>query len=122
MSVPTPGDFSFLGDAFSRTFLEDAYQAVTAAGAWEFMKTRSPPEDRGYMFWSEPPELKEIQKHMKLGDQHSGASYGMVMRSMQAIAVRGWDNWVAQQQEYLQEERVKRLQVEKLRSGASTQR
>lgn len=91
--MTTPGDFSFLGErSFERPMLADAYQAVTAAGLWDFFKLEAPPEDKGYMFW-DSPELKRVEQHMKLLDQHSGASYGWTMRNMQAIARDGWDSY-----------------------------
>jgi hypothetical protein len=87
------GDFSFLNDKFSESFLADAYQAVTAAGLWDWLRENSPPEDKGFMFWGHP-KLKEIEVHMKLIDGHSGASYGWTMRNMQAIATKGWEAYV----------------------------
>lgn len=89
-----PGDFSFRGDKFSEEFLADAYQAVTAAGLWDWLRNNPPPEGKGYMFWGDT-KLKEIEKHMKLLDGHSGSSYGWTMRNMQAIAEKGWDAYVA---------------------------
>jgi hypothetical protein len=89
---PAPGDFSWCrGDG---AILADAYQAVEAAGAWDFFATVEPPADKGYMFW-DAPELKKVQQHMKLLDTHSGASYAFTMRTIQAIATRGWSAWVA---------------------------
>ncbi len=89
-----PGDFSFRGDKFSESFLADAYQAVTAAGLWDWLRDNPPPEGKGFMFWGHP-NLKEIEKHMKMLDHHSGSSYGWTMRNMQVIAEKGWDTYVA---------------------------
>lgn len=85
-----PGDFSFLpADA---TMLKNAYDAVTAEGLWDFFRDQSPPADRGYMFWG-APELKKLDPHLE-SVGHSGASYGMTMRAMEAIAKKGWDQFV----------------------------
>jgi hypothetical protein len=74
--------------------LADAYQAITAAGLWDWLRDNPPPEGKGYMFWGDA-KLKEIEKHMKLADQHSGSSYGWTMRNMQVIAEKGWVAYVA---------------------------
>lgn len=88
---PPPGDFSWSVD---KDFLQDAYQAITAAGAWDFFRQESPPEGKGYMFW-DSPALKGVQAKMKMLDAHSGASFGYTMRVMEAIAKNGWVSWVA---------------------------
>jgi hypothetical protein len=92
VKVP-PGDFSWCTDG---PMLADAYQAVTAAEAWDFLRTETPPGEKGYMFWSHPTQ-KKIESHMKLLETHSGASYGWTMRQMEAIAKRGWHSWAANQ-------------------------
>ncbi len=85
------GDFGFVTSKFERFMLEDAFKAVEATeGGWEFLRTESPPADKGYMFWQHPT-LKAIGD--RLYDGHSGASYGMVMRNMEHIAKRGWNAW-----------------------------
>jgi hypothetical protein len=91
MTTPQPGNFTWSRDS---GMLADAYEAVTAAEAWDFLRTESPPADKGYMFWDHPMQ-KKIESHMKLLDAHSGASYGWTMRQMEAIAKYGWASWVA---------------------------
>ena len=92
--MAAPGDFSFLNDpAYQRNMLADAYQAVTAAGLWDFFNFQTPPDNTGYMFW-DSPELNRVQQHMKLLDHHSGASFSLTMRHMQAIARDGWEQYV----------------------------
>lgn len=75
-------------------FLQDAADAITAAEAWEYIRTLETPEGRGFMF-SDAAELTQIKAHMKKMDQHSGASYGVVMRHMEMIAKEGWESYVA---------------------------
>ena len=89
MSI-TPGDFSFVKDASVREMFEDAYKAITAAGAWEFVERD--PGDGGFMFSSDPYSVA-ISNAMKY-DGHSGASYGWTMRVMQQIARGGWGQFV----------------------------
>jgi hypothetical protein len=89
----TPGDFSFMTSSYGSTAeLKDAYDAITKAGAWELM-ARDPGEG-GYMF-STTIDLSHVHKHMSLLDNHSGATYGIMMRTMQYIAVNGWEAYLA---------------------------
>ena len=84
-----PGDFSFVKDISFREMLDDAYKAITIAEAWEAMK--KDPGSGGYMF-SNHDYMISINKNIKY--PHSGASYGIIMRSMQSIAIYGWTNFV----------------------------
>lgn len=92
-TIPPPGTFSW-AEGSDRQLLEDAYAAVTAAEAWDFLRDWSPPKERGFMF-TQHPTLDSIQKQMKLMGAHSGASYGYCMRVMEAIAKRGWESYAA---------------------------
>lgn len=90
-----PGDFSFIRDPMWRMFLHDAYQAVWLADAWSSLRDESPPDDKGFMF-SSSPTTDTIQKFMRHHHDHSGASYGITMRSMESIAKRGWLTFVSE--------------------------
>jgi hypothetical protein len=72
-------------------FLQDAADAITAAEAWDYIRNFS---EKSFMF-SSAAELSQIQAHMKMMDQHSGSSYGYVMRHMEKIAKEGWESYVA---------------------------
>ena len=72
-------------------FFQDAADAITAAEAWEYIRTFS---GESFMF-SDAAELSQIQAHMKMLDQHSGSSYGVTMRHMEKIAKEGWESYVA---------------------------
>ena len=90
---PKPGDFSWMASAFDRDMLHDGYRAVEQVpSAWEWLRTESPPADKGYMFWGHPM-LSAISKKMEIG--HSGASFAITMRALQNIATLGWDKWVS---------------------------
>ena len=102
MSSIKPGDFATIATmkkvpedervfALSDVkFLSDAYNAITEAEAWEHMKNFS---DESFMF-SKAPFLNKIHTHMKMLDQHSGASFGSIMRQMEYIAKKGWTEYV----------------------------
>ena len=87
------GDFKSLKlSDWDRTMLEDAYQAVTKANKWGFLRRTDVPGDGGFMFtnW---PSMRDIETFMTY-EGHSGASYGMTMRVMEFIAKHGWDAYV----------------------------
>lgn len=88
----TPGDFSFIRDELSRRYVEDVYQAITKAEAWDLMK-EEPEAGKGYMFTSNPL-YKLIQNRMEYYGDHSGSSYGWTMRQAQFIAQKGWNAYV----------------------------
>jgi hypothetical protein len=90
LTAPVPGDFSFVKDKETRIMFDDAYQAITKAEAWDYMKTD--PGDGGYMF-TQSDMLAKINTKMTY-DGHSGASYGWTMRTMQHLARTGWEAFV----------------------------
>ena len=79
-------NFSFIVDEDSRRYVEDAYQAVTAADAWALMA--QDPGEGGFMM-SNPNTYAVLHAHMTLLAEHSGASYGWTMRQIQFIAQHG---------------------------------
>ena len=82
--------FTALGfDTQEATMLADAYQAVTKAGMWDYLRLESTPGKDGFML-STDIELAAISAAMKV-QEHSGASYAWVMRQMEAIAKGGWE-------------------------------
>jgi len=74
------------------TMLADAYEAITKADMWEYMRLPSTPGPEGFML-SPAIELAAINAEMQFGG-HSGASYAWTMRQMEAIAKGGWHAWV----------------------------
>jgi hypothetical protein len=72
-------------------FLQDAADAITTAEAWDYIRTFS---GESFIF-SNSTQLSQIKAHMKKLDQHSGSSYGVVMRHMEMIAKDGWESYVA---------------------------
>ena len=95
--MASPGDFSFVKDKLSRETLDLTYQAVTNTSSWDFLREYSPPKDQGFMFASHPQLSKIVWECEKLGCGHSGASWGLALRTMDAIAKKGWDNYISNQ-------------------------
>jgi len=85
-----------MGDNYKmdQYFYADAYETIERLGLWEFFRTETPPEGKGYMFWSHPT-MDRLTKEMKTANDHSGASWGLTMRTMEYIAKNGWEQWVA---------------------------
>ena len=91
MASYSAGDFSFIKDASSRSMLEDAYKTITDLDLWNWMKSYTPEEGKGFMY-SNHENITIIGKEMKTG--HSGASFGWTMRNMEGIAKDGWEFYV----------------------------
>lgn len=91
----SPGDFSHIKDNITRDTLNLTYQAITNTNSWDFLKIYSPPMGKGFMFASHPQLSKIVWECEKLGCGHSGYSWGFVMYEMEAIAKRGWDNYLS---------------------------
>ena len=85
--VPPEGDFSFITDDCTRDMLTDAYNAVTLAEIWDFMK-EEPEEGKGFMFSSDK-RYQCVGDYMKYVG-HTGSSYGWTMCAMQYLAQNGW--------------------------------
>ena len=71
--------------------LNDAYEAITATNNWDNVKNFN---GESFMFSSEP-WVSNIMSAMHYRDQHSGASFGMTLRSMEFIAKHGWDAYAS---------------------------
>jgi hypothetical protein len=85
----TTPDFETLYPAHETTMLKDAYQAITKADMWEYMRLPTTPGKDGFMF-SSAIELALINAAMTY-EGHSGASYAWTMRVMASIAKKGWE-------------------------------
>jgi len=91
------GDFSTLNiPEYDLEMIRSGFEAVSQVeGGWEYLRTYTPPEDQGFMFSSSEGKGKEIDdKISELYAGHSGASYGVTMRTLEFIAKKGWDAWV----------------------------
>ena len=79
--------FDYVTDKSTRDLLVNAYEGITIAEGWEFIKL-----DIDSFMISSHPKIKEIIEQMynlPNGGLHSGASFGCVMREMQLLAQYG---------------------------------
>jgi hypothetical protein len=61
--------------------LTNGYNAAVKLGLTDFFKSTDPPNDKGYMFWSDNRVMllgKELES-----DGHSGSSFAWVCRNLQ---------------------------------------
>lgn len=87
-------DFDKIKDVHTRQMIQNAYQAISMAeGGWDFMKNFN---EESFMF-SSNPMIRTISNNMeKLAyNDHSGASFGLTMRSMEYLAKNGKDAFIA---------------------------
>jgi len=88
-------DFLKIKDQHSRFMLENAYQAITVAEGWDFMKNFNDDEN-GFMFSNSPMVGKIMSKMEELGySGHSGCSFGWTMRNMEFLAKHGKDEFLS---------------------------
>jgi hypothetical protein len=103
-----PGDFSWItdcptykgtgyGKAMDKEMFTDAYNSVCKVnGGWAYLRDPDAVGEGGFMFSSSishPDVRAEIDNELfktESGQGHSGASYGLTMRTMEYIAKRGW--------------------------------
>lgn len=86
--------FEFIEDELYRDTLIRTYRAITNVNAWEFMMTFSPDTEKGFMFSSHPILGDIYEETERMGVGHSGASWGITMRSMEMIAKEGLQKFV----------------------------
>ena len=65
---------------------------VTRLQLWNWLKTESPPEDTGYMWW-EHDNIRKILDGLGSNNNHSGFSFACALRNMQHIAKVGFNEW-----------------------------
>ena len=86
--MTTPA-FDTVYSRYETPMLEDAYRAITTCDLWDWMRTTTPEDGRGFMFGNHPNQERLNEAMTYPG--HSGASYGWTMRAMEDIAKHGWD-------------------------------
>ena len=85
------GDFSFINDKLQRQTLEYDFNIINnIPGAWEAFRNHD--EDKSFMYNTKNGIWNEISNQVYQG--HSGASYGLSMRTFEYIAKYGWENFV----------------------------
>lgn len=84
------GDFSFVKDPVMREMMEDLFNAIHVANAWDYMMEGP----KGLSFsMSMDPELFEIARYAQY-KYYSAVSYDFIMEKMQRIALYGWKAFV----------------------------
>lgn len=83
-------DYYTIYDEDDARLLQDADNAVTECNLWDWLKTFTPEEGKGFMH-TRHENLDLINSKMKLLDEHSGASYAITMRTIEFVAKEGWD-------------------------------
>ena len=89
------GQFDFIKDTSMREFLKSAHRAISLCELWDWMRIYIPPPNTGFMY-SKSPELDRLKQQMRKDDinqNHSGSSYGFIMREMEHIAKNGYENY-----------------------------
>ena len=86
------GDFSFINDQLTRQTLEHDFKVINEYGkeAWYAFYIHDP--YKSFIYDSKSEILSEVSD--KLYPGHSGASYGLSMRTFEYIAKHGWDKYV----------------------------
>jgi hypothetical protein len=75
--------------AYDMKMCKDAYDACEKAEAWDWLRKFN---GESFMFCQDPM-IGKITEHMKFWKDHSGASFGCTLRSMEYIANHGWNNF-----------------------------
>ena len=87
------GDFEFIHEQHERDLYKNMHNAITQTELWDWMRKYTPPSNTGFMF-ATAPEFELIRNKMfedPISQNHSGSSYGCMMRSMEIIAKNGYD-------------------------------
>jgi len=96
------GSFDYMNNDHMVPYLVNAHWAITQCELWDWLRTYSPVDGKGFMF-STMPEMERINKKMNEQDiagGHSGSSYGGTMRVMECIAKNGYEKY---KEDYLHE-------------------
>ncbi len=74
-----------------RTELLNIANTITKLELWSWMKNESPPPQCGYMRWTHP-NIDMISANLPVNN-HSGATFAIGMRNIEAIAKKGFTEW-----------------------------
>lgn len=89
------GNFEFVENKSIKELLKSAHRAISLCELWSWIRIYKPSKDRGFM-WTQTPELDRINEQMwkdPINNNHSGSSYGFIMREMECIAKNGYTNY-----------------------------
>ena len=86
------GEFDFIHNTSTRAFLKSAHKAISICELWDWLRDYN---TDAFMF-DKSPEVTRINAKMRedpINGNHSGSSYGFIMRDMEFIAKNGYENY-----------------------------
>lgn len=88
-------DYTSLFSTYEAALYADVDQAITKLGLWDWLSKFTPNQSTGWMF-CDHPNIEKITSEMKLLNDHSGASFAIILRNIEYIAKHGWPAFVTQ--------------------------
>jgi hypothetical protein len=85
------GDFTFVKHKEDKEILEDFFNAIYVADAWDYI-AEGPSGGRSFSESSDP-ELFEIVNYLQY-KHYSAVTFDFMMAKMQRIALQGWASFV----------------------------
>jgi hypothetical protein len=96
------GQFEFIRERGDRELYINMHGAITQTELWNWMRCYKPDPSLGFM-WSNTPEIQRINNKMSedpISGNHSGSSYGAMMRDMEVIAKNGYEEFKRRKMHY----------------------
>jgi hypothetical protein len=84
--------FHFINDSSTREFLQSAHKAITNCEMWDWIRTN---QITSFMY-DNGKEMQKIRTQMHkdpINMDHSGSSYGWIMREIEYIAKYGYSKY-----------------------------
>ena len=84
--------FNFINDESTKEFLQSAHKAITNCEMWDWIRTKQ----IGSFMYDRGPEMQIIRTQMDkdpVNINHSGSSYGWIMREIEYIAKYGYSKY-----------------------------
>ena len=98
MIQPTKNTYDFIKTDHERTMISTAIASITILELWDYMRNF---KGESFMFSDDVEIMQIYNKIADLGyDGHSGCSFAFVMRTMQYIAIHGFEKYKT---DYLQQ-------------------
>ena len=95
-----PGKFDYIEESSYRDLLVNGYQSINILELWDYMKK----DTYSYMLSCDREITMICEKMSDLGVNHSGASFGWIMRTLQYITKYGEQKF---KEEYLHSKKEK---------------
>ena len=111
------GEFEFIQSKGDRALYKNMHNAITSTESWNWMRNYEPDPQNGFM-WSNEGVICKINNKMyedPVSGQHSGCSYGCMMRDMQFIAKNGYEAFKAIKLAYYKTQNQQRGQMQEHR-------